>query len=507
MQECRRERELSTSMEKLFSNICDGFQLKENLIQLKTIIKEEDKKQKCMTLIEGKEPLFLSFLEHEDPKVRRASAKILGEIQLQEAMEPIFEVYMKEETLFVKKDYLSAIAQLDYKSLLPRLKDRYAALLEEEVEETKQVHLAEEMQQIQKMIVAHEGVKKHKFTGIKRGCEVLLTTKRELREITLKALNCPKKPVPAGVMLKTNTTETFRDIRTYDEALFLIAPGRAYPNVPEEIGEMIGNSTLPEFLEESHEGEAPFYFRVQIEGAMSVEQRSTFTKKLARKLEQTTEGKLINSTSGYEVEIRLFPGKEGTWNAFVKLYTMPDYRFDYRKESISTSIKPYLAANIVELVRPYLDPEAQVLDPFCGVGTMLIERRMAVPTADVYGVDIFGEAIAKARINSEKVGPTIHYINRDFNDFTHNYLFDEIITNMPTKSKKLTHKDVDQLYMTLFRQGEVLLAKGGVMIVYGNEKNTMRKCLRIFRKYKLEKEYEIDRITENRLYVIRYCGE
>lgn len=494
-------------MEKLFSEIAEGLRLKENLIQLKTLIKDECKKEQCRELLEGKETLFMSFLEHDDAKVRRAAAKVLGEVGIQEAMEPIFNVYLKEETLFVKKDYLAAVAELNYESLLPQLKKRYDELLKEQVEETKQVHLAEEMQQIQKMIVAYEGVTQHKFSGIKRGCEVLLTTKRELREVTLNAITAPKKPVPAGVMLKAKNAEDFRHVRTYEEALFLIAPGRAYPNKPEEIGEMLGASTLLDFVEESHEGEAPYYFRIQVEGNMSVEQRSTFTKKLSRKLEQASEGKLINSTSNYEIEIRLLPGKDDTWNAFVKFCAMPDYRFEYRKEVVAASIKPYLAANLMELAKPYLDEEAQVLDPFCGVGTMLIERRMAKNTADVYGIDIFGEAIAKARENSAQVGPNIHYINRDFSDFTHNYLFDEIVTNMPTKSKNLSHKDVDELYHLLFKRGKDLLAKGAVMVVYGNERYTMKKCIRIHKSYKLLREFEIDRKGENWLFIVQYCGE
>ncbi len=494
-------------MKKIFTEILDGISLKENLIQLKTLIKEEEKKAECKTLLEGNEALFLSFLNHEDAKVRRASAKVLGEMQVQDALQAIFDVYMKEETLFVKKDYLSAIAQLEYKSLLPQLKERYDVLLAEQVEDTKQVHVAEEMHQIQKMIVAFEGVKKHRFTGIKDTCEVLLTTKKELRDITLNRLNCPKKPVPAGVMAKVRSESAFRDIRTYEEALIRVMPSQAYPNKPEEIGELLGQSGLLDFLMETHEGEAPFYFRIQVEGNMSVEQRSTFAKKLSRRLEQTTEGKLINSTSGYEIEIRLLAGKDDTWNAFVKLFTMQDYRFAYRKEHVAASIKPYLAANLIALAKPYLKPQAQVLDPFCGVGTMLIERRMALDTADVYGLDIFGEAIIKARENSKEVGPNIHYINRDFADFKHDYLFDEIITNMPTKSKNLSHREVDALYYLLFKRGEQLLKKGGMMVVYGNEKIAMKKCLRLYKNYKLLRDFEIDQKSGNWLFVIQYCGE
>ena len=266
MQGCRLEKESNIKMEKLFQDICNGVQLKENLIELKTIIKTPESKEEFRNLVEGKEEMFLQFLQHEDPKVRRAGAKILGELGLQNAMEPIFDTYLKEETLFVKKDYLSAIEQLDYTDILPQLKLRYEELLRENVEETKQVHVANEMQQIQKMIVAKEGISKHRFVGIKRVCEVLLTTKRSLREVTLSGIhNYPKKLVPAGVMLKTSELEPIQRIRTYEEMLFLITPAHSLPNHPELAGEMLGHSHLIEFLQECHEGETSFHFRIQID--------------------------------------------------------------------------------------------------------------------------------------------------------------------------------------------------------------------------------------------------
>ena len=53
-----------------------------------------------------------------------------------------------------------------------------------------------------------------------------------------------------------------------------------------------------------------------------------------------------------------------------------------------------------------------------------------------YGIDIFGEAIRGARENASYAGEKINFINRDYFDFTHAYLFDEIITNMPVRGRK-----------------------------------------------------------------------
>ena len=71
---------------------------------------------------------------------------------------------------------------------------------------------------------------------------------------------------------------------------------------------------------------------------------------------------------------------------------------------------PSLAALIMELAAPYLKENAQIIDPFCGVGTMLIERDIRVPAREKYGTDIFGEAIDGARENAALAGEQINFI-------------------------------------------------------------------------------------------------
>ena len=73
----------------------------------------------------------------------------------------------------------------------------------------------------------------------------------------------------------------------------------------------------------------------------------------------------------------------------------------------------------MELSKDYLKENAQIIDPFCGVGTMLIERNKKVPAREIYGTDIFGEAIVYARENTELAGAKVNYIHSDFFDFKH----------------------------------------------------------------------------------------
>lgn len=120
------------------------------------------------------------------------------------------------------------------------------------------------------------------------------------------------------------------------------------------------------------------------------------------------------------------------------------------------------------LAKPYLKENAQILDPCCGVGTMLIERDILVPAREKYGIDIFGDAIDMARENAALAGEKINFIHRDYFDFKHDYKFDEIVTNMPVKGKK-AKEDMDSFYARFFEKSKSLLAEDGIIIMYSNE--------------------------------------
>lgn len=65
-------------------------------------------------------------------------------------------------------------------------------------------------------------------------------------------------------------------------------------------------------------------------------------------------------------------------------------------------------------------------------------------------------------------GEKINFIHRDYFDFKHDYLFDEIITNMPVRGKQ-SRSEMDALYASFFEKSKEILAPGGVMIFYSNE--------------------------------------
>lgn len=205
--------------------------------------------------------------------------------------------------------------------------------------------------------------------------------------------------------------------------------------------------------------------------------------------------------------MRLIETKEGGFYPLLKLYTLPEKRFSYRKNHVAASIRPVQAALMMELARPYLKEEARVLDPFCGVGTMLLERNYLLHADTLYGVDLYGEAIQGARENAQIAKVPIHFIHRDFFTFTHEYPFDEIVTNLPVKGKNCTGHELDFLYRKFFDQAETLLKPGGRLFLYSHDKSFVKKQLREHKSMKLLKEWQMNDREDSWFYGIQYLGK
>jgi tRNA G10 N-methylase Trm11 len=285
--------------------------------------------------------------------------------------------------------------------------------------------------------------------------------------------------------------------------LFPVPGCGSLPEDPKEAGKQLAKTALLPFLKSCHKGEGTFYFRVELRGKMDLDQKAAFTKKFAKTLEQASGRELLNSTSVYEVEIRLLHKKDGTFVPLLKLFTLKDKRFAYRKQTLAASIQPVNAALMMQLLKPWLKEGAQVIDPFCGVGTMLIERAKVMEAKPLYGIDIYGEAIEKARINTEEAGLTINYINRDFLDFKHSYLFDELITNMPTVTKAKSVEEITQLYERSLEQTRWVVKKDGILALYTTEETILRHCLKNCDFLEPEKKWVIREKEGSVLYLLR----
>lgn len=497
-------------LEKSYDELKQNINIRENLSLLRGQIKDAGARTRLLNIV-GDGSFLMALLEHEEPKVRKNAALLIGDLGLEPAVSSLFCAYEREATLFVKSSYLTALGKLDASDYLDALKAHRDELAAMDVPENEKKHISEELRELEKIITGIEGIKHHTFVGFAKAHDILLTTNKEQRGVTMTEVGELSAEVrrsadlhPLGVLVHTKDIKAFTKLRAYRELLF---PIRAKLSAnPKEAAESIWNSDMPGILSEIHKEDTPFYFRLEVKSRMELDKKSTFAKRLGTELEHLSGRKLINSTQNYELEIRLIETKEGGFAAFYKLFTIPMKRFAYRRNAIAASIHPAAAAMLVELAKPYLKKDAQVLDPFCGVGTMLIERDIRVPAREKYGIDIFGDAIRMARENAAAAGEQIHFINRDYFDFTHEYLFDEIITNMPVRGASKSKEEMDSFYREFFGKSAGILKTDGIVVMYSNEEGFVKKQLRLREDYRLLQEYCIREKDHFYLFVIQYKG-
>lgn len=482
--------------------------VRQNLSKLRQELKQNKSQAALLYQIAGEEQQLVELLKHEDAKTRKNAALLLGDLGLPEFLDPLYQAYTNEQQMFVKSAYLTAMKNFDYRKFLDDFKVRLEALTKAEMTDENRKHLSAEIKELSALIVTIEGMQMHPFTGTSKSYDIILLTNRNFPELTAEALQkldaqAKTEVFGAGVMARVSNLKWINQLRTYSELLFVVKGMSGCAMDAGKAAATIVNSNLLKFLKQSHDGEPPFYFRVEFKSKMDLGKRSAFAKKLSGQIEKLSERKLINSTSNYEIEIRLIENKEGNLNLLVKLFTLKDERFIYRQETTPTSIRPVNAAITVDLAKAYMKEGAQVLDPFCGVGTMLIERHKAVKANTTYGIDLQAEAINKARQNTENAHQIIHYINRDFFDFKHEYLFDEIITDMPFRIGRVTDEEIYDLHVRFFQAAKAHLQKDAILILYSHNKEDVEK-LAVKNGYRLQKTYEISKKEGTYVIVLQY---
>lgn len=494
-------------IEKIWEQMKQAKDVRQNISRLRKEIKDKASLQELLCVMQDEEDRLIDLLKAEDAKTRKNAALLMGDLGKQEFLTPVYHAYKEETQRFVKSSYLSAIANFDYSAYIEELKERLAELEEEEITEENRKHIMEETRELSALIIALEGAEPHKFCGWDETYDIILLTNRNFAHITEEELRylepaAVTKIFSAGVMARVEGLHWLQELRTYQELLFSVGGMKTCPMDPFQAAEIIVNSKLLTFLSKSHKGEPPFYFRVEMKSKWELSEKSTFVKKLSGQIERLSGRKLINTTADYEIELRLIENKSGSFNILVKLYTLRDERFAYRREFMPTSIKPVNAALVAALTKDYMKEDGQVLDPFCGVGTMLIERYKAVKANTSYGVDLQEEAIIKARSNTEHAGQLIHYVNRDFFRFEHEYYFDEIITNMPFQIGRTTKEEIFDIYQRFFSTASRHLKEDAILILYSHDKELVEKMSSKYGYCILEK-YEISKKEETYVFVLQ----
>ena len=98
---------------------------------------------------------------------------------------------------------------------------------------------------------------------------------------------------------------------------------------------------------------------------------------------------------------------------------------------------------------------------------------------------IFDDENEQCKIILTDNGEGFTDINRNYFDFRHDYLFDEIITDMPVRSPRVTRRDLDFIYGKFFEKSREVLTRNGIIVMYTNEIGLVKKNLRFHHEYRM----------------------
>ncbi len=463
-------------------------QLREDLIELNRLIKTESFREGFLDAFYEHEAFYLGLLDEADPKVRKNAVKLLACVGDPASREPLWQHYLKEETRFLRADYLEAMKAFDMKPYVGKLKAIRESLPEDEADK----HVRNERRKLRELIRKEEPPAKHRFRWPKRPCRLCFIVPKGTEETAARAMGVTVAGKLSGGFIGVIAPEDLRktlDFRVYQSALFDFCPrliGEKAARDGRKVGAFLLEEGLVAYLEALHENNGePFAFRVDIKGVKDPAVKNAIARDVSRILEEKSEGRLENDVSAYELEIRLLYSRRMDCRAFLKLYTLPDRRFEYRTRVLPVSMQPSRAALMMAFAGGALKDNANVLDPFCGTGILLIERAKALGYRSLYGLDIYRPALEACEENSRNAGARVQMIQRDFSDFRHEYPFDEIVTDMPRKSGNHSEKDIRGLYRTFFdRLGQWMTPEGRVLL-YSEEESYIRENLKRHPKIRL----------------------
>ena len=485
---------------------------------MRDILKKEKPKGMFKRTIGNSKEKLSDLLKHPDPKVRKNVCGVIGELSDPTYLEALYNAYNSEDKLFVRYSYVLAIGNCGSAVDAEKLKKMFEDVVMNEKAckdnnslITTNKHINEEKLALTRAIDKLSPPVRHEFKGF---CEfestvpMILTVMNYQYQHTIKELeekSISGRLVDDGILIYENDLDKIYTCRTFYELLFPLDECENLEFDYKVIASAIINANIVDFLNQCHgsDSTSPFWYRVEFKTMDANRERSEFVKNLSRELDELSSGNLKNSPSSYEVEVRIIE-RNNLCSVFIKLYSYVDNRFDYRKNEIATSINPVTAAIVIKSIEKWLKPNASVIDPFCGTGTMLIERAKLGEVGTLTGVDIYRTAISAATINSKLAKVNIELLDEDILDYSTTNPFDELITNMPFDNKSTTHNKYADLYSAFVKKIPTLVISGGMAFVYTIEKQLFREVLIDNEELELLQEIKIEsgRLTPH-VFVLR----
>ena len=437
----------------------------------------------------NKEEEFVGYLSNEDAKIRKNTALLMGMLPWEAKKKDtianhLYGFYEKEPVLYVRSSYLKALGQIEVSlptAMLDGLKERRKYIVCHEFSDEEYKHIAEEQRMLLQLTNAGSS---HSFSGIKKKVPLLLTTakgheKYLVSDLVRRGANPEDiRKTPFGIRVMTENIAPILSGRLYDKIYFIVPIKKDSLFTYEDRKETIKNSLLYQMLSDYLPGEGCVFFRVNVllqkeDGDL----RHKMTDGFAKTLEQLYPDRLANAPGNYEIEVFFAQRKDDTFGMYLWFRDFKLNRFEYRIKKSSTSMAPVKAACMVEMCYPYLKKDARVLDPFCGSGTLLIERGLKLPFKKAVGVDIFHDAVSEGKASLEIAGVEAELVQKNYFEFTDDKGFDEILTEFPDLFQK--DKEVRKQFLKDFLKESLSVSnKGAVWCLLTNEKGLMKQMIK-----------------------------
>ena len=150
---------------------------------------------------------------------------------------------------------------------------------------------------------------------------------------------------------------------------------------------------------------------------------------------------------------------------------------DYKREHLPASLRPTVAAAMGWLSRP--TSQDVVLDPFCGAGTLLIERALLTGYNELLGGDIREEAVAMTRRNARYASTDLHVHVGDARSLPLDRAsVTRILTNLPFGKQISSHEQNKSLYAAALREFGRVLSSDGILVSLTSEDRLWDTLLR-----------------------------
>lgn len=496
-------------MEKIVREILNGISVRDNLIRLKEELKEASYIDAFLTCISFDMDFFRNLLCHEDAKVRKNIIKIIGLCGLDGLAPDVFDAYQKDETQFLKAEYIKVLKQWDCKPYEKELFNRLNKLKEMQKGQEWEKHTIAELRQLNEVLTNLGAVKKHQFIGGDTMSTMILTTLSGKEKYLKRAIDerigeGKTMLLRGGVRVQSSDYDNLMKVRCFQELLFVMPGAAKLGGAASEMVEQLIKAGLMNYLTERISGLASIPFRVELRGVRGDSDKMKLTKQLSVQLERQSGHDLVNAPSNYAVEFRFHKKQEGdNYSCYIKIGLLSDERFSYRRHVLPTSIQPYVAAMIMEIVKEYKQEWGQILDPFCGVGTMLMECNYRQHAHSIYGVDIYQEGIEYAKQHAKKAKMDIHYIHKDMAEFTHNYLFDFIVTDLPSEGGQMTEEKIAEIYETFLEKCYEWMSEDAVIVAYTKSPALLEKAIAGQKKLCLITHTDMYKQGKSGLYILR----